>query len=175
MASSTLKDEELNPPVDDNQLTIRIPNPKVYMARQSLWIGHRGKPRCDHCRVNNLKVCLMSETHNFEFETAIQCDRVLPTCNHCSWAAGRECKYTPLPTPAHRGIPRCDRCRLKNLKVSNRLETNGSRCLRTATNSVSCLNSAIGISLFAIIAASKTRWIAIIHPRSEINSQWTIQ
>jgi hypothetical protein len=46
-----------------------------------------------------------------------QCDRVLPTCNHCSWA-NRECKYTPLPTPAHRGIPRCDRCRFHNLKVS---------------------------------------------------------
>ena len=41
---------------DDGQLTIRIPNPRVYMARQSLWIGRRGKPRCDHCRSNNLKV-----------------------------------------------------------------------------------------------------------------------
>ena len=40
----------------------------------------------------------------------------MPTCNHCSWA-NRECKYTPLPTPAHRGIPRCDRCRFHNLKV----------------------------------------------------------
>ncbi|OJT10765.1 hypothetical protein TRAPUB_12707 [Trametes pubescens] len=88
---------------DDSQLTIRIPNPKVYMARQSQWKGRRGKPRCDHCRLNNLK-----------------CDRVLPTCNHC-WAAGRECKYTPLPTPAHRGIPRCDRCRLKNLKCDRNL------------------------------------------------------
>ncbi|TFK75296.1 hypothetical protein BDN72DRAFT_885766 [Pluteus cervinus] len=89
---------------DDGQLTIRIPNPKVYMARQSLWIGRRGKPRCDHCRLNNLK-----------------CDRVLPACNHCSWAPDRECKYTPLPTPAHRGIPRCDRCRLKNLKCDRNL------------------------------------------------------
>jgi hypothetical protein len=26
------------------------------MARQSLWTGRRGKPRCDHCRINNLKV-----------------------------------------------------------------------------------------------------------------------
>lgn len=42
---------------DDGRLSIRIPNPKVYMARQSLWIGRRGKPRCDHCRLNNLKVC----------------------------------------------------------------------------------------------------------------------
>ncbi|KAG6813664.1 hypothetical protein H0H92_008901 [Tricholoma furcatifolium] len=30
---------------EDEQLKIRIPNPKVYMARQSLWIGRRGKPR----------------------------------------------------------------------------------------------------------------------------------
>ncbi|KAH7922368.1 hypothetical protein BV22DRAFT_1106660 [Leucogyrophana mollusca] len=89
---------------DDGQLTIRIPNPKVYMARQSQWKGRRGKPRCDHCRMNNLK-----------------CDRVLPTCNHCSWANGRECRYTPLPTPAHRGIPRCDRCRLRNLKCDRNL------------------------------------------------------
>lgn len=43
---------------DDSQLTIRIPNPKMYMARQSQWKGRRGKPRCDHCRMNNLKVCL---------------------------------------------------------------------------------------------------------------------
>jgi len=89
---------------DDEQLTIRIPNPKMYMARQSGWKGRRGKPRCDHCRMNNLK-----------------CDRVLPVCNHCSWANGRECKYTPLPTPAHRGIPRCDRCRLRNLKCDRNL------------------------------------------------------
>lgn len=41
---------------EDGQLTIRIPNPKVYMARQSQWKGRRGKPRCDHCRLNNLKV-----------------------------------------------------------------------------------------------------------------------
>ncbi|KAA1472772.1 hypothetical protein DENSPDRAFT_801551 [Dentipellis sp. KUC8613] len=88
---------------DDSQLTIRIPNPKVFMARQSQWKGRRGKPRCDHCRLNNLK-----------------CDRVLPTCNHCSWA-NRECKYTPLPTPAHRGIPRCDRCRFHNLKCDRNL------------------------------------------------------
>ncbi|KAG9316524.1 hypothetical protein JVU11DRAFT_2574 [Chiua virens] len=93
--------EEVN---DDTQLTIRIPNPKMYMARQSQWKGRRGKPRCDHCRINNLK-----------------CDRVLPTCNHCSWVNGRECVYTPLPTPAHRGIPRCDRCRLRNLKCDRNL------------------------------------------------------
>lgn len=49
--------EELN---GDSQLTIRIPNPKVYMARQSQWKGRRGKPRCDHCRMNNLKVRSLS-------------------------------------------------------------------------------------------------------------------
>ncbi|KAF8070268.1 hypothetical protein FPV67DRAFT_1561141 [Lyophyllum atratum] len=97
-------------PSEDGQLTIRIPNPKVYMARQSLWIGRRGKPRCDHCRLNNLKARKLQ-----------LCDRVLPACNHCSWTAGRECKYTPLPTPAHRGIPRCDRCRLNNLKCDRNL------------------------------------------------------
>jgi hypothetical protein len=43
---------------DDSNLTIRIPNPKMYMARQSQWKGRRGKPRCDHCRMNNLKVCI---------------------------------------------------------------------------------------------------------------------
>lgn len=42
--------------VDDEQLTIRIPNPKAYLQRQTLWVGRRGKPRCDHCRTNNLKV-----------------------------------------------------------------------------------------------------------------------
>ncbi|KAG1735087.1 uncharacterized protein EDB91DRAFT_1329812 [Suillus paluster] len=89
---------------DDGQLTIRIPNPKMFMARQSQWKGRRGKPRCDHCRMNNLK-----------------CDRVLPTCNHCSYANGRDCRYTPLPTPAHRGIPRCDRCRLRNMKCDRNL------------------------------------------------------
>ncbi|EIN11370.1 hypothetical protein PUNSTDRAFT_124754 [Punctularia strigosozonata HHB-11173 SS5] len=97
-------DSGASPQPDDSQLTIRIPNPKMYMQRQSQWKGRRGKPRCDHCRLNNLK-----------------CDRVLPTCNHCGFGAGRVCKYTPLPTPAHRGIPRCDRCRLKNLKCNRDL------------------------------------------------------
>ncbi|KAF8894913.1 hypothetical protein CPB84DRAFT_1710618 [Gymnopilus junonius] len=91
-------------PVDDGQLRIRIPNPKVYMARQSQWVGRRGKPRCDYCRGSNLK-----------------CDRMLPVCNHCSWANQGDCKYTPLPTPAHRGIPRCDRCRAINLKCDRNL------------------------------------------------------
>ncbi|OCH93118.1 hypothetical protein OBBRIDRAFT_772167 [Obba rivulosa] len=104
MADSPEGSESVGESGDDSQLTIRIPNPKVYMARQSQWKGRRGKPRCDHCRLNNLK-----------------CDRVLPSCNHCAWANGRECKYTPLPTPAHRGIPRCDRCRAKNLKCDRNL------------------------------------------------------
>ncbi|KAL0956063.1 hypothetical protein HGRIS_002232 [Hohenbuehelia grisea] len=104
MADSPDEIDSAGDPLDDGQLTIKIPNPKAYMARQSAWVGRRGKPRCDHCRIHNLK-----------------CDRLLPTCNHCSWAAGRECKYTPLPTPAHRGIPRCDRCREKNYKCDRNL------------------------------------------------------
>ncbi|GBE81241.1 hypothetical protein BKA93DRAFT_756330 [Sparassis latifolia] len=104
MADSPGGTESVGDSGDDAGLTIRIPNPKVYMARQSQWKGRRGKPRCDHCRLNNLK-----------------CDRVLPTCNHCAWANGRKCKYTPLPTPAHRGIPRCDRCRQRNLKCDRNL------------------------------------------------------
>lgn len=58
MADSPAGSESANESGDDSQLTIRIPNPKVYMARQSQWKGRRGKPRCDHCRLNNLKVCL---------------------------------------------------------------------------------------------------------------------
>ena len=46
--------------IDDGGLTIRIPNPKMYMARQTQWKGRRGKPRCDNCRMNNLKVCGIS-------------------------------------------------------------------------------------------------------------------
>lgn len=41
---------------DPAPTTIRIPNPKVFLARQSQWKGRRGKPRCDYCRTNNLKV-----------------------------------------------------------------------------------------------------------------------
>ncbi|KAL4268215.1 Zinc cluster transcription factor 64 [Pleurotus pulmonarius] len=60
------------------------------MARQSAWIGRRGKPRCDHCRLNNLK-----------------CDRILPTCNHCSWASGRECRKN---LKCDRNLPVCNHC-----------------------------------------------------------------
>ncbi|OBZ68176.1 hypothetical protein A0H81_11911 [Grifola frondosa] len=49
--------------------------------------------------------------------------------------SGRECKYTPLPTPAHRGIPRCDRCRIKNLKCDRNLPRSscGSLCRQAAS------------------------------------------
>lgn len=57
-------------PTEDEQLTIKIPNPKVYMARQSLWIGRRGKPRCDHCRLNNLKVCCFLRSH---YQSSFHC------------------------------------------------------------------------------------------------------
>ncbi|KAJ7054711.1 hypothetical protein C8F01DRAFT_1374311 [Mycena amicta] len=84
----------------------------------NLWTSRRGKARCDSCRLRNLK-----------------CDRILPVCNQCRWTPpGSSCTYTPLPTPgarrlstfalsggfylpvAHRGVPRCDRCRESNLK-----------------------------------------------------------
>ncbi|KAI0256200.1 hypothetical protein BJV78DRAFT_1169946 [Lactifluus subvellereus] len=117
MAEPRARSDSLGDSTEDNPLTIRLPNPRSFLARQSQWKGRRGKPRCDHCRLNNLK-----------------CDRVLPTCNHCSWA-NRECKYTPLPTPAHRGIPRCDRCRFHNLKCDRNLpvcnhctEDDGAEC-----------------------------------------------
>jgi hypothetical protein len=42
--------------IDDCGLTIRIPNPKFHMAHRTHWTGRRGKPRCDNCRTNNLKV-----------------------------------------------------------------------------------------------------------------------
>ena len=57
MSSSRHSSQDDSPDaVDDEQLRIRIPNPKVYIQRQSLWVGRRGKPRCDSCRANNLKV-----------------------------------------------------------------------------------------------------------------------
>lgn len=115
MTEPRARSESLGDSTEDNPLTIRLPNPRSFLARQSQWKGRRGKPRCDHCRLNNLKVGLGLESIS-PGAYIEQCDRVLPTCNHCSWA-NRECKYTPLPTPAHRGIPRCDRCRFHNLKV----------------------------------------------------------
>jgi hypothetical protein len=115
MTEPRARSESLGDSTEDNPLTIRLPNPRSFLARQSQWKGRRGKPRCDHCRLNNLKVSPRLRNHLPSADVE-KCDRVLPTCNHCSWA-NRECKYTPLPTPAHRGIPRCDRCRFHNLKV----------------------------------------------------------
>ncbi|KAI0319188.1 hypothetical protein OF83DRAFT_842448 [Amylostereum chailletii] len=90
-------------PTENNQPAGNPPNSTAFMPRQSQWKGRRGKPRCDSCRLSNLK-----------------CDRAQPVCNHCSWV-NRDCLYTPLPTPAHRGIPRCDRCRHHNLKCDRQL------------------------------------------------------
>jgi hypothetical protein len=97
-----------------------------------------------------------------------QCDRELPTCNHCSWA-NRECKYTPLPTPAHRGIPRCDRCRFHNLKVC-------TVSLAPSPNFYSAeaaICSAIGTCQSAIIAQKTMGPSAIILQRSATKYQRT--
>ncbi|ESK92948.1 fungal specific transcription [Moniliophthora roreri MCA 2997] len=102
-AAESIEELTLDNP-DDPQLKIRIPNPKIYMARQSLWTGHRGKLRCDSCRAQNLK-----------------CDRAQPVCNHCAWTPEKECKYTPIPTPSHRGVPRCVSCQKDNLKCDRDL------------------------------------------------------
>ncbi|KAF9264220.1 hypothetical protein L218DRAFT_987231 [Marasmius fiardii PR-910] len=103
-SATMVKDEAFSDHPDDPQLKIRIPNPKIYMARQSMWVGHRGKLRCDSCRAQNLK-----------------CDRVQPVCNHCAWTPDKECKYTPVPTPSHRGVPRCLSCQQNNLKCDRDL------------------------------------------------------
>lgn len=63
---------------DDSQLTIRIPNPKMYMARQSQWKGRRGKPRCDHCRMNNLKVCPFALSFSGGVPTAASATEFFP-------------------------------------------------------------------------------------------------
>ncbi|KXN90217.1 hypothetical protein AN958_04707 [Leucoagaricus sp. SymC.cos] len=105
MASSTLKGEESNSPVDDEQLTIRIPNPKMYMARQSLWTGHRGKPSVIEFflpvitargqREGNASTRLYPHLLTEGFPGVIGCDRNLPICNHCSEQAEMDCNYTP--------------------------------------------------------------------------------
>lgn len=94
-----------------------------------------------------------------------QCDRILPTCNHCSWASGRECRYTPLPTPAHRGIPRCDRCRRKNLKVW----TTVPYSLKATEYALNL--SATGTCLFAITVVKMTMLNVTTRPRSAIKQQ----
>ena len=106
--------------LEDSGSSSRMSNQQHMTTLQSQWKGKRGKPRCDYCRMNKLKVrppTLIDkpETHY----VSNQCDREQPICNHCSWSSLGDCKYTPLPTPAHRGIPRCDRCRLRDLKVGH--------------------------------------------------------
>lgn len=65
MSKSTSDDDhemdvESNPPdapdAPESGFRIRIPNPSLYMERQSQWKGRRGKPRCDFCRAGNLRV-----------------------------------------------------------------------------------------------------------------------
>ncbi|KAJ7594842.1 hypothetical protein C8J56DRAFT_450255 [Mycena floridula] len=80
---------------DEKRLTIQIPR-----NLKPSYVGKRGKLRCDFCRGSNLK-----------------CDRALP-CSSCSWAPGRECKYTPITTPPFRGVVRCNSCRAKNMKCN---------------------------------------------------------
>ena len=93
---------------------------------------------------------------------------MLPTCNHCAWANGRECKYTPLPTPAHRGIPRCDRCRQKNLKVYI------SR-LGAADPVIHLLfRSATEVCQSAITAKGTRNQNATTHRRNDIRSRLTM-
>ena len=62
MTEPRARSESLGDSTEDNPLTIRLPNPRSFLARQSQWKGRRGKPRCDHCRLNNLKVGLRLET-----------------------------------------------------------------------------------------------------------------
>lgn len=96
--------EDIN---DDGNFKIRIPNPKVYMARQSLWIGRRGKPRCDHCRVNNLKVRLLLVFHQLLFSSSRS---VIASYPHVTTALGLLAENASIlhcqrpPTGASRGV-----------------------------------------------------------------------
>ena len=65
MAEPRERSESLGDSTEDNPLTIRLPNPRSFLARQSQWKGRRGKPRCDHCRLNNLKVSHAYNRHTF--------------------------------------------------------------------------------------------------------------
>ncbi|EIW82996.1 hypothetical protein CONPUDRAFT_51660 [Coniophora puteana RWD-64-598 SS2] len=88
---------------DDEQLTIRIPNPKMYMARQSGWKGRRGKPRWFYPYATiargpmeesvNTPLCQLPPIA--VYQGAIDCDRNLPVCNHCTEDDDPECNYTP--------------------------------------------------------------------------------
>jgi hypothetical protein len=107
--SATEVVEPTSDEVNDPQLTIRIPNPRNYMENHySQWKGQRGKPRCDPCRAHNLKVSSAPNVRMrlYKVLTLEQCDRVRPKCNHCLLGAGKECNYTPVAVPMHRGIPR---------------------------------------------------------------------
>lgn len=56
------------------------------MARQSLWIGRRGKPRCDHCRLKNLKVRIL---HLVQKSALIFCWSVIVFYPHVTIAPGQ--------------------------------------------------------------------------------------
>ena len=42
--------------LEDSGSSSRISNQQLRVAPQSQWKGRRGKPRCDYCRMNKLKV-----------------------------------------------------------------------------------------------------------------------
>ena len=42
--------------LEDSGSSSRMSNQQLVMAPQSQWKGRRGKPRCDYCRMNKLKV-----------------------------------------------------------------------------------------------------------------------
>jgi len=42
--------------LEDSGSSSRVSNQQLVMAPQSQWKGRRGKPRCDYCRMNKLKV-----------------------------------------------------------------------------------------------------------------------
>ena len=93
-----------DPSGDDGQLRIRIPNPKVYMARQSQWVGRRGKPRCDYCRSNNLKVSHLLAVEDTQLND--QCLSVSATeyCRPVITALGRASVNACILHSLHRRI-----------------------------------------------------------------------
>jgi len=42
--------------LEDSGSSSRMSNQQFAMAQKSQWKGRRGKPRCDYCRMNKLKV-----------------------------------------------------------------------------------------------------------------------
>lgn len=110
MADSPDGSESGNESGDDGQLKIRIPNPKMYMARQSQWKGRRGKPRCDHCRLNNLKVCLLRSS-SFPFlnlVSATESCRPATTVRGPPDESANIPRFLPLLTAAFRGATAAD-------------------------------------------------------------------